>query len=867
MAEPHHDEGSYELLARGNSWDENDDTLVQRSGSEPSPSPDGQAEGQPQSHHEDHHEPAPEGPFDGPSEAPAQDAPTEGTRPTRVRFRSVSNNEDAPERPAMPQRPSMMPRADSDYSLRSVHSYLQPTTTQSSDNPDYDEHGHDAAEDTDAEPAEDTNKQSSPAEESLEKDPSEPAISARDRWKNASKLLRQKTVLLGERLGRPLDDVGDLGAAMLPEDLEGGPARRREEEQDPFDIHNRNADEPPPPPSAEAHRLVRSMTQHNMQQRRKPKSAYAKSGQETPDGLGRPDSWYGAGTPGRGGGGGILSQLLKLHAQQAQRDNISMTDSDSESVVSSGTATPRRDFSASTTASGTATPKKDKVKWYKKSSHHSTASLVEASMNLSRASLPASADTLVNINPPKKGKKKRKTRLEDEIRVTVHIAEILARQRYIMQLCRALMRYGAPTHRLEEYMQMTARVLEVEGQFLYLPGCMIMSFDDPTTRTAEVKLVRVVQGVDLGRLAETHNVYKNVVHDMIGVEEAIQDLDFIMKRPPRFNRWILVATYGLASVAVGPFAFDARPIDMPIIFFLGCLVGFMQHVLAPRSVLYSNVFEVTAAILTSFLARAFGSIYATIDGERQRLFCFSALAQSSIALILPGFMVLCSSLELQSHQMIAGSIRMVYSIIYSLFLGYGITVGTTIYGLIDGDASSQTSCSNMDVWGSKYIQHFIFVPIYVIFLAIINQGKWKQVPVMIVIAVCGYVTNYFSTLKLGSNSEVANTVGAFTIGLLGNLYSRLWHGHAATAILPGIFVLVPSGLASSGSLLSGIEYANEVRDNLKSGNSSSTSSSDSSIASLGFGMIEVAIGITVGLFISALLVYPYGKRRSGLFSF
>jgi hypothetical protein len=36
---------------------------------------------------------------------------------------------------------------------------------------------------------------------------------------------------------------------------------------------------------------------------------------------------------------------------------------------------------------------------------------------------------------------------------------------------------------------------------------------------------------------------------------------------------------------------------------------------------------------------------------------------------------------------------------------------------------------------------------------------------------------------------------------------------------------------------------------------------------LGFGMIQVAIGITIGLFIAALCVYPFGKRRSGLFSF
>lgn len=36
---------------------------------------------------------------------------------------------------------------------------------------------------------------------------------------------------------------------------------------------------------------------------------------------------------------------------------------------------------------------------------------------------------------------------------------------------------------------------------------------------------------------------------------------------------------------------------------------------------------------------------------------------------------------------------------------------------------------------------------------------------------------------------------------------------------------------------------------------------------VGFSVIQVAIGITVGLFLSAIVVYPLGKRRSGLFSF
>lgn len=205
-------------------------------------------------------------------------------------------------------------------------------------------------------------------------------------------------------------------------------------------------------------------------------------------------------------------------------------------------------------------------------------------------------------------------------------------------------------------MKMTARVLEIDGQFLYIPSCMIISFDDASTHTTEVKLVRSAQGVDLGKLQDTHEIYKEVVHDIIGVEEATQRLEEIINRKQKHHPWyvcclpsatstpstgpntnldigVLVGVYGLASATVGPFAFGARLIDMPIAFVLGSLLGMLQLIVAPKSDLYSNVFEISAAVLTSFLARVIGS---TFGG---RMFCFSALAQSSIALILPGYTV------------------------------------------------------------------------------------------------------------------------------------------------------------------------------------------------------------------------------------
>ena len=417
-----------------------------------------------------------------------------------------------------------------------------------------------------------------------------------------------------------------------------------------------------------------------------------------------------------------------------------------------------------------------------------------------------------------------------------------------------------------EYMRMSARVLEIDGQFLYIPGCMIISFDDAQTHTTEVKIVRTAQGIHLSKLRDVHEVYKEVIHDVIDVEEATHRLDEITQQGDTYNRWSRILVHGVASATVGPFAFGARPIDLPIAFILGCILGFLQIYVAPQSDLYANVFEISAAVITSFLARAFGSIHGG------KLFCFSALAQSAITMILPGYTVLCGSLELQSRNLIAGSVRMVYAVLYSLFLGFGITIGTTLYGAIDKGATSQTTCDvTMPFWFK-----WIFVPPFTLAIIYINQAKGKQMPIMVGIAFVGYMVNYWSAQRFASNAQVANTLGALAIGLMGNLYSRLRHGLAAAALLPAIFVQVPSGLSAGASLVSGVTSANQITKNNGSvANGTTTVSTtdlgagdvNSMVFNVAYSIIQVATGITVGLFLSALIVYPFGKKRSGLFSF
>lgn len=231
--------------------------------------------------------------------------------------------------------------------------------------------------------------------------------------------------------------------------------------------------------------------------------------------------------------------------------------------------------------------------------------------------------------------------------------------------------------------------------------------------------------------------------------------------------------------------------------------------------------------------------------------------------------IVCSSLELQSRAIIPGSIRIVYAIIYSLFLGFGITVGALLYGLMDSNATSKTTC---DYPVNPFVG-FAFVPGFVLCICLLYQAKWRQMPVMIAVACAGYIVNYFSSKRFAMAPQIANTAGAFTVGVLANLYSRVRHGVAAATLIPAIFTQVPGGLASTGGLISGLELANQVANSSSANSTSSAdtktdgSSTNTVVFNLAANMVQIAIGIAVGLFLSALVIYPLGKRRSGLFSF
>ena len=290
----------------------------------------------------------------------------------------------------------------------------------------------------------------------------------------------------------------------------------------------------------------------------------------------------------------------------------------------------------------------------------------------------------------------------------------------------------------------------------------------------------------------------------------------------------------------------------------------------------------------------------------------------------------CGSLELASKNMIAGSVRMVYAIIYSLFLGFGIAIGSDLYFVLDpaarqsmyvpisqaetvagsftftnesipvwngtfsfSNSSAESAGSSLklgnincerepgDPWwkaGITVWMNFLWVPAFSFLLCMHNMQPWKskELPVMIIIACIGFAVNLLANHFIFNRSDVVSAIGSFVIGILGNAYSRIFRGTAFTAMAVAVLFLVPSGMAMAGGLAmtykgsDGDLYSNGLSIGLRSEYWSRANILDASLtpSSYDSSVVTVSIGVCVGLLGAGVVVYSFGRKKgAALFAF
>ncbi|KAF9955842.1 hypothetical protein BGZ72_003326 [Mortierella alpina] len=426
---------------------------------------------------------------------------------------------------------------------------------------------------------------------------------------------------------------------------------------------------------------------------------------------------------------------------------------------------------------------------------------------------------------------------EETMRITFAVADILERQDYILRLAKAMIKYGAPSHRLEDAIDHSARTLEINLQCIYLPNVMIVAFTDYETHTSETHLLKMSAGLDMYKCALVHQVHKMVTHSAMPVEEAIMKLDAISTEKDANPRWLTVLAYAVASFCTAPMFFKGSWVDSGVAFLIGGAVGLLVW-LAERVPSYAHICEITMSVVVAFVAEALHKDHV----------CRSAVKMAGIVIILPGYTITCAILELSSRHIISGSVRLFYAIVFSLLLGYGLTIGASIWTLFDHSAQDETFTAECPSQPLDPKWNFLFVPLFAISLNIWLKAHPRQWFLATVLSIVGYAVSYTSSTYGTAKNEVSSALAAFAIGLLGNIYQRLTRQLSFQAVVCAVFFLVPGSIGLKGALAlftadmpGGVSFALQ--------------------------MVVTAIAISVGLFASALVVYPMGKTRSAQMTF
>lgn len=471
-----------------------------------------------------------------------------------------------------------------------------------------------------------------------------------------------------------------------------------------------------------------------------------------------------------------------------------------------------------------------------------------AAKGMSTALPPANAATAL--------RKKKDKRRQEEIFITMHVAAILQRQDFILRLARALMMFGAPPHRIETQIQQTAKVLEIECQVIYIVNFMIVSFVDSSSHTSDIRMVKQGAGLDLHRLNEIAILHWEVMHDKIGVAEASEEISNLMTAKPHWNNLTLCFFGACCSACISIAAFNASFIDLLVSAGLGSILVAIQCFITAKSDILSSIFEIIVTTIISFVAAALAST---------EIFCYAAITSSSIVLILPGWPTCTAALELQSRSLVSGSVRLVYAVVYALFLGFGISLGAQLWTLFSGQevfTSNDNTCSlshDPNIWYRATIPqwfYFIAVPGFPLFLSLRNFAKLqrKETLIGVLIAGAGWNANHWSVYGFPGRSDISSAIGAFVVAFIGTLWGKYFQSTAFIVSVTGIMFQLPSGLGNGGLLA----YATTNADTV------AVFQSGWSVAQQ---LISTVIGMVVGIGAAIAILYPFGKRRGGLMSF
>lgn len=406
----------------------------------------------------------------------------------------------------------------------------------------------------------------------------------------------------------------------------------------------------------------------------------------------------------------------------------------------------------------------------------------------------------------------------DEIRGTPGSGDTPSARAFLLEMGRALHEAGAPSHRIEDALSALALRLGVVGHFFTTPTSIFASFGPPEEQ--RTSLLRVEpSGVNLERMSLLDDLLREVEQGGCEPAAAIERLRAIAAAPGRHGPLLTIACFGIASAAVARFLGGGWP-EIAAGAAIGVQTGLLDR-LAARRPAAARVFEWVAALAAALAALA----WAVAIGPLVPM--IAALA--GLIVLVPGLSLTLAFTELATRNLVSGTARLAGVAMTFLAVGFGLALGARLQPLI-GAAALAAPRAPLPAWSEAPA-----LAVAPFALAVLFRARPRDLSVVVAACVLAFLVAR-GGVRLGG-SEAGLLAAAFTAGVSGNLYARLFRQPAAVPVVPAIVMLVPGvlGVRSSATLL--------ARD-LVSG------------VEQGFTLVVLATALAAGLLLANLIVPP-----------
>ncbi len=365
----------------------------------------------------------------------------------------------------------------------------------------------------------------------------------------------------------------------------------------------------------------------------------------------------------------------------------------------------------------------------------------------------------------------------------------------VINLGRALLHVGSPSHRLEAAMQIMAQRLGLTAEFFSTPTALLVSLGDGSKQ--QTFLARSDPGsANLSKLADLTEVMRALADHEITPEIADEQVRVIDQAPPLYGWGWQLLGFVILAAGIAPILGGGLR-EALLSSFLGLVVGGAVLTLR-RHVERSRLITPLAATLVTFL----GTIWCGLDPSTALLPAVTA----GMIVLLPGMDLTVAARELATGHVVSGSSRLAFGLTVLALLGLGMVIGGVLGQALVGPVPVTYSPDR------DYLTSFTGLSLAAAGLMLLNQAHKKDWPWMLLACVVAWLLAGLGN-TLGA-PVIGAFLGALAVGISGNLFVSITGRPGSIMHIPGLIVLVPGsiGFRSVTSLLSddvvtGIETA------------------------------------------------------------